>query len=148
MREYGARTVEAAWIRTIKVYQEFHGRRANGHLASPFGILIFIDERFILTLSELGGHQGKLFDDSAFAKFATVGHKRHKVLPVLVLGNDGGADGLRAIEYALSGGETSTFVQRNGNASRTLDRNGRGVDSESNKSEQSGLGEHDEWGRR
>jgi len=151
--EYNARVIKASWVRTIKVYQELHRRRANRHQASPFGIVIFIDERFILTLRELRGDKGEFFNDCSFTENATIGRKGYEVLPALVLGYDGGADGLRKIEYSLRGGEGSTFMQRNGNASRSFDRNGRGVDDECNNGEQSGFrkhGERERWegGRR
>ena len=135
MSEYDARTVDACSIRTIKIYQEFLGRRANRYRAGPFGIIILIDERFILTLDELGGGNGEVFDPSAFVKCAAVGDLRHEVLPNLVRGYDRGADGFGAIEDAISGGETSTFMQRNRNASRALNWNGGGGNHKSDNGE-------------
>jgi len=82
--------------------------------------MILVDEWFTLTLEELGGDGDKLFDDSAFPKGSTVGLKGDEVVPVLVLGYNGGADGLRVVEDAIDGGDTSTFMQRNGNSSSGL----------------------------
>ena len=148
MGEYNARGVEVWWARTVKVYQEFHGRRAKGHLASPFGILIYIGERFILTLGELGGHNGKVFDDSAFTKGATVRRIGDEVLPVFVLGYDRGADGLRMVKDAVSGSEAATLMQRDGNSRCRIDRNGRCMDNKRDDGEQGGFGKHDEPGER
>ena len=106
------------------------GRRANGYLASPLGILIFVNKWFTLTLGDLGGDGCKLFDDRALAKGATVGRIGDEVLPVLVLGYDGGANGLRMVKDTISGGETATLMQRNGNSRCRFDRNGRCMDNE------------------
>src|SRR5258706_1964199 len=144
INEYNASDVDASWVRTIKVNQKLHRRRANRHLASPFGI-IFVDERFTLTFGKLRGDEGELFNDCVFTKSITVSLEGHEVLPVLVLGYDGGANGLREIEDALGGSVGSTFMQRNGNASSSVNRNGCGVDNECDKCEQSGFRKHGEW---
>jgi hypothetical protein len=115
----------------------------DGDSTSPLTVVRLVRQRFVLALREdLSRDFSDRVNLGVTMELGSILNEVEQVLAILVLGLDGGDDGLGVVEDTVGAGEGAAFMQWDGDTSIDLDWSSGGEGNECESSEQGCLAEH------